>query len=307
MTLRTLIELEGLHGYRATLHGRGQGDCGAVLTEVSGIYDAPVRTIQTRTAFQTGASHGGVRWDAREITLRVAIGAPLLPAGREGDTEELESEFLKAWSYSEDSRLWVTTSGSSRSLDLRLVEAPTVLTRRDPKQAEVVELELRCLAGVPWWAGPDLVGTWVSQNDGVESGTVTVSNPTDRPMWLRWTITAPGRWTLPDYSWYGAQYFSAADLPSDIADLAATSTTRQIVMPELNSGTPVDIDTDPFEEQVVRVGFPNFWALMGGVTFMFPVPPYTPATELPVSVDGPAGSTVLVHCPRNWTRPWGKH
>lgn len=297
----TVVELESYNGEWFRLHGDGQGDRGVILQSIEGIVDAPVRTIWTQTAFQTGSSPGGVRWDARDVAFKVFIRG-------DGDSwEELDSEFRKAWSYSLDSKLWIETPTSRRYLSLRPTEAPVTDLSRDPRKRGFVQADMKCRAAVPWWVEADVTDTWVSQGSGAQSGTVTVSNPTDRPMWLRWTITAPGTWTLPDYSWYASETFSADDLPADIADHAAASTTRSIVMPTLLSGAAVDIDTDPFEEQVVRVGTPNFWSLMNGVAFMFPVPPWTPPTDLPVACDGPAGSTVLVHCARNWTRAWGGH
>ncbi|WP_043673563.1 hypothetical protein [Nocardia vulneris] len=295
----TIVELESYTGEWFRLHGPGQGDRGVILTALDGIVDAPVRTIWTQTAFQLGSSPGGVRWDARDVTFKVFIRG-------EGETwEDLDSEFRKAWSYSQDSKLWIETPNSRRHLSCRPFEAPRVGLARDPGKRGYVEVEMQCRAGIPWFVEADVTDTWVSQASGAQSGTVTVSNPTDRPMWLKWTISAPGTWTLPDYSWYGSETFSADDLPADIADQAATSTARTIVMPTLSSGAAVDIDTDPFEEQVVRPGTPNFWSLMNGVQFLFPVPPWTPPTDLPVACNGPTGSTVLVHCARNWTRAWG--
>ncbi|MFI9507576.1 phage tail protein [Nocardia sp. NPDC052566] len=303
----TVVQLESYTGEWWTLHGIGQGDRGVVLNEIEGIIDAPVKTDWTQTAFRPGSSPGGVRWDARDVRFTVTIAGALQHGKAPQDWERLDSQFRQAWSYSEDSRLWVETPTSRRHLALRPIEAPHTLTARDPRRNHLAQVEMTCRAGVPWWIEADVIDTWVSQAAGVGSGTVTVSNPTDRPMWLKWVISAPGTWTLPDYSWFGSPTFSAGDLPADIADRAATSTARKIVMPTLASGPAVDIDTDPFEEQVVRAGYPNFWALMNGLQFLFPVPPWTPQTALPVKVDGPVGSTVLVMCERQWTRAWGMH
>lgn len=301
----TLVQLEGWQGDWFTLHGPNQGNRGVVLNGLDGIVDAPVITSRSKTAFRPGALDGGKRWEEREVTITATV-APALATGRaDGDFELLDSDFRKAWSYSADSKLWIQTRSGRRHLPLRLSSAPRYLTKLDPHRKQYGQIELDTVALVPWWIEPDVVDTWVSQDAGVQEGAVRIENPTDRPMWLKWTITAPGTWTLPDFSWYGSETFSPDDLPADIADAASTSTARKIVMPPLSSGVGVDIDTDPFEEQVVRPGFPNFWSLMNGVQFCFPVPPWTPPTDLPVKVDGPAGSTVAVMCEREWTRPWG--
>lgn len=79
-----------------------------------------------------------------------------------------------------------------------------------------------------------------------------------------------------------------------------------ITLPQTAAGKDLTVDTDPMEEMIVAQDSSQMWALMNGVSFLYPVPPYTPATSVPVSVTGaPSGASVLVVQPRNWSRPWG--
>ena len=77
-------------------------------------------------------------------------------------------------------------------------------------------------------------------------------------------------------------------------------------MPPLIAGEHLRVDTDEDTTQVESNIDTQPYLRMGGVRFLYPIPPYTPPTELPVAVTGaPAGVGVQVRCPRVWGRPWG--
>ncbi|MEV6070274.1 phage tail protein [Nocardia sp. NPDC052001] len=285
-----MITLTGVDGSTWTLAGSGRGREGVELgTAPSGLYDAPVTTIWNQSAFQTGSSFGGYRTNKRDLVFGVNI---FESAGR--SWEAVDSAWRKAWAYDRDCTLTVTTDFGSRSLALRMSEQPDFKPVKDPHLKQLAKVVMTCTAGNPWWVESDATATWVSPADTTgtnpaRSGTVTVSNPTDQPMWLRWVVSAPGLWTLPDFSW-AADNFAA----------------RTITLPQTAAGQDLTIDTDPMEEMIVARDNTPVWAQMNGVSFMYPVPPYTPATALPVTVDGaPAGASVLVVQARNWSRPWG--
>ncbi|WP_225725457.1 MULTISPECIES: phage tail protein [unclassified Nocardia] len=246
-------------------------------------------TIWNQSAFQTGSSFSGYRTNKRDLVFGVNI---FQTAGR--TWEAVDSAWRKAWAYDRDCVLTVTTDFGARSLSLRMSEQPDFKPVKDPHLKQWAKVVMTCTAGNPWWVESDVTATWVSPADttgsnGSQSGTVTVSNPTDQPMWLRWVCSAPGQWTLPDYSWANDAYAA-----------------RKIPLPQTSSGQDLTIDTDPMEEMIVSRNNTPIWAQMNGVSFMYPVPPYTPATALPVSVTGaPAGASVMVVQPRNWSRPWG--
>lgn len=284
-----MITLTGVDGSTWTLAGPGRGREGAELaTAPSGLYDAPVTTIWNQSAFQTGSSFGGYRTNKRDLVFGINIHES---AGR--SWESVDSAWRKAWAYDRDSVLTVTSDFGARSLSLRMSEQPDFKPVKDPHLKQWAKVVMSCTAGNPWWVESDVTASWVSPADttagGSRSGTVTVSNPTDQPMWLRWVVSAPGQWTLPDFSW-AADSFAA----------------RTVILPRTAAGQDLTIDTDPMEEMIVARDNTPVWAQMNGVSFMHAVPPYTPATAVPVSVTyAPAGASVLVVQSRNWSRPWG--
>lgn len=285
------IELVGVDGSRWTLSGPGQGFEGVELaTNPIGLYDAPVTTIWNSTAFQIGATFGGYRTNKRDVVFQVNVFAA---SGI--SWEEADSAWRKAWAYDRDCTLIITTDFGSRRLKLRMSEQPDIKTKRDPHINEISVVTMTCTAGDPYWYEDDVVSSWVSTVDtrggGSQSGTVTVSNPTDLQIWLKWVLKSPGRWTVPDFSWQSDEWAN-----------------RRILLPTQAAGEDVVINTDPMEDQAVALNGAQFWARMNGVSFLFPVPPYTKPTALPVTVTGAAAGTgIQLRCPRPWSRPWGLH
>lgn len=273
------IEVEGVDGSSWVLNGPGSGREGVHLGESpQGIYDAPVRTLWQQGAFQEGATPNGVRWDARDVVFTAMIQSV---AGR--SWQEVDSAWRRAWSYTQDSVLRVTTPSGTRELKLRLFEAPKFTPDVDPHDAEYGEVVMTCRAGDPFWREqPDKQVVTASGSSG--TATVDVWNPTDKEMWLRW-VAAPGsRWTIPDFDFRGG--------------------TRTVTLPTAYTSRDVLVDTHPLREQIVVPSWANAWEAMGGVTFVHPVPAYTPPTDVPVSWSGSGGSLMLVQ-DRRWSRPWG--
>ncbi|MDK6717842.1 hypothetical protein QP297_26535, partial [Escherichia coli] len=58
-----------------------------------------------------------------------------------------------------------------------------------------------------------------------------------------------------------------------------------ITLPFQPYGVDVAVDTDPEVEQIVSLQRPAWGAKMNGQFFCYPVPPWTPPTELPVFVN----------------------
>ncbi|AVP71351.1 phage tail protein [Prescottella equi] len=292
MAEAALIELDGVDGSHWTLSGPGMGSGGVEFaTAPAGIYDAPVQVSWSSSAFEYGARPGVANWLKRDVTFAVNIFET-----QQFSWQDVDSAWRKAWSYEEDSTLSITTSYGTRRLKLRLTQQPEFKPDVDPHLRRSGKVTMICTAGVPWWVEDDVVDTWkspVSTADGtLQIGSVVVSNPTDRPMWLQWVATAPGRWTLPDHSWN----------PDDPEDERYGA----IKLPTLIVGQDVTVDTDPMEEMIVAADDSLVWARMDGQFFQYAVPPYTPPTRIPVAVTGaPAGAAVMVRSRRNWSRPWG--
>lgn len=273
------VEVEGVDGSVWRLHGPGAGKEGVRLgTSPEGLYDAPVRTLWQQGAFQEGATPNGVRWDARDVVFVALVQSR---GGR--SWQDVDSQWRRAWSYTADSILRVSTPSGTRELHLRMFEAPGFTPETDPRINSFGEVVMTCRAGDPFWREqPEKQTVVASSASGTEY--LDVFNPTDKDMWLRW-VSAPGsRWTLPDFDFAGG--------------------TRTVTLPSAYTSREVLIDTHPLHEQVVVVGWANAWEAMGGVQFIHPVPAYTPPTQVPVSWSGSGGSLMLVQ-DRRWSRPWG--
>ncbi len=286
-----MITVTGVDGSVWTIAGQGSGREGVDLaTSPSGLYDAPVTTIWNQSAFQIGSSFGGYRTNKRDVVFAVNV---FEAAGR--TWEGVDSAWRKAWAYDRDSTLTITTDFGTRSLKLRMSEQPDFKPDKDPHLRRQGKVVMTCVAGNPWWVESDVTSAWTSTMNTTganvsQQGTVSIANPTDQPMWLKWVCSAPGKWTLPDFSWGAVDRDEA----------------RVITLPMTSAGQDLTVDTDPMEEMIVAANSSQIWALMNGVSFLYPVPAYTPATDVPVKVSGaPTGASVMVVQPRNWSRPWG--
>jgi hypothetical protein len=290
-----MIQLIGVDGSVWMLAGPGRGREGAELgTSPSGLYDAPVTTIWNASAFQVGSTFAGYKIDKRDLVFTVNLFQ--LP-GMSWQT--VDSAWRKAWAYDRDSQLVVTTESGTRTLNLRMTQQPGMTTIHDPHLKQWATVQMTCSAGVPWWIEDDTTSSWIcpvdTRSGAIAYGTVPVENPTDQDMYLRWVCSAPAQWTLPDFSW-GNDYYGRA----------AHDAARTVTLPRTSAGQDLTVDTDPMAEMIVSADGAAIWALMDGVSFEYQVPPYTPSTQLPVSVTfAPAGAAVLCVQPRNWSRPWG--
>lgn len=275
------VEVEGVDGSVWRLHGAGAGAEGVRLgTSPSGIYDAPVRTVWQQGAFQEGSSPLGPRWDARDVVFVALVSAK---AGR--SWQDVDSEWRRAWSYTADSILRVTTPSGTRELRLRLLEAPGFTPETDPRINSFGEVVMTCRAGDPFWLEQPNK-QYVQSTTGAGQATVTVVNPTDKEMYLRWVMTPGARWTLPDFDFLGGN--------------------RAITLPTAFTSREVTVDTHPLEEQVTVPDWANAWEAMGGVQFVHWVPPHTPPTVVPVQWTGSNGVAALMCVEqRRWSRPWG--
>lgn len=295
------ISLIGVDGSLWHISGKNQGAEGVELsTAPSGMYDSPATTIWNATAFQTGATWYGMRYDKRDLVLPFNLfAAGGLP------WETVDGNFRKAWSYSQDSTLIVTTETSTRCLKIRLSEQPDFSPKHDPhlKTTGGAPLVLTLTAGFPFWIEEDITQPWVSSintstGSSEQEGSVLVENPTDLPMYLRWVCSAPAQWTLPDFS-FGLDYNLGIGSGAENAD-------RIVTLPKTATGQDLTIITDPEYPMITAADGSNQWAAMDGVSFLYPVPPQTPSTDFPVWVTyAPSAASVQCIQVRYWTRPWG--
>jgi len=284
------------------VHGVDAGLEGVWLAQgqVQGIYDAPIKSTWKTGAFQVGATQKAVKRLHRDMELGFHVVETF-------DNFELnESMFRQIFFYEEDQ--WsvtpkkttievVTEMSGTRKLDVLMYEQPDFKADIDPIQQQYGNLIMKLRAGEPMWYEDNVVSQFTSGATSA-SGTVTVSNPTDQVMWHKWVLT-PGIWTLPDFQWVGdpgERQPGGAQGSRMINDITITSA---------NGGAVIDLDRS--ELMYRDLNNTNILGQQGAnKIFTFPIPPYTPEYELPVSYKGQVGgATVQLVQPRRWSRPYG--
>ena len=306
----TLVEIEGVNGDVVTISGPGQGKEGFELLAGGwqDLYDIPFTTIYTQHAFEQGATYNGMRIERRLPLIKVIANAT-----RSQKWKVVDERWAELWSPLADTKLWVDDGDSRRHLLIRQLEHMRVDLQYDPNGEQSTVIETPGVSGNPWWWEPSVFDTWVSpvSTIGVDEygdpktaiGTVTVSNPTPYPIWVKWRLqagpSAGTKWHLPDFSWGNKAHRRAVE-----------DATRVIHMPALLANEHIDIDTDELVKgrpQVVSTLDTQIYLRMEGKTFMYPLPPRLDPVEVPVAVQGaPAGVGLRVECPRPWPRPWGQ-
>jgi hypothetical protein len=291
-----------VHGERAGTEGvwLGKG-------QVEGIYDAPVKTTYKSSAFQVGSKQKAKKWLHRDMLLGCHVVDTAFATYSVND-----SEFRKLFDYEED--FWdddyepttvelETEMSGVRNIDVLLHETPRFAADIDPQKQQYGNLILPLRAGQPMWyeKHETMSGHWedsFSALTATGSGTVTVYNPTDQVMYQKWILTQ-ATWELPDYQWVGGRG------EREPGGSQASRTVSDIEVTALNGGAVVDLDGN--ELMFRDANDTNILGQLAGQFFNFPIPPYTPPTDLPVSYTGAPGGGAMVRLvqPRMWSRPWG--
>lgn len=283
-----LIEIIGARGETWTVSGPNMGAEGVELDiNPDDLHsEAPFKGIWTSSAFEEGATLTGVTWEPLDLALTFNIFA----SDDGSNWEDVEGRFYSCFDTEKTATIKITSpeSGTSRSLEVVKLSRTITKSKHDPRIGQFSKMQVMLRAPYPFWIGE----TWASAfkaPSGNGSGAVTVSNPTDLPMWLQWTVTAPGVWTLPDFSFK-----------------QDSKARRTITTPHLSTGQHLTIDTYPRNERYVADDGSNVAGLFGGVDFLHPVPPRTPEIELPVSVSGGGrDAECMVRMVHSWQRPYG--
>lgn len=302
-----------------TFHVHPYSACqeGVFLAEgqVDNIYDAPVKTTWKTGAFQVGSTQKAVKRLHRDMVLGFHVKETT-------NTYEFnDSAFRRMFDYQIDpldpaatpTTIAVQTNISGwRYIDVLLHEQPEFKADIDPIQDQYGNVILKLRAGRPNWRStlsdpsnpststtvdPSLLSTF-SSTATAASGSVTVANPTDQVMYQKWIIT-PCQPTLPDFQWVGVRNFRTP---------GGANGTRTVTMAPItvaNGGAVVDLDGSNL--MVRDANNTNILGQQAGNFFNYPIPPYTPATSLPVSYQGaPSGGAMIqLVQPQNWSRPWG--
>ena len=276
------VVLHGADGSYWNISGPRSAHSQVVMIEggVGDLFDAPATTHFKPRAGQSGTTYRGFRMEERNIVLRV-----LIFADSSVEWARVDSDFRRALDYDKQSELIVRSSMSGeRRLKVRLAEAPAYQWDKDPNYHAAALVEFVVVAEDPFWYSGHEHDEFVFDGLNWYGGSVTVSNPGDVPVWPKWVLTAPAKFILPDVSF------------RDDAEKG-----RTIVLPFQPLGREVLVDTDPLEELITANDDTLLWAEMGGQFFQNPIPPRTPPTQIPVSIDPLPNLPVVL--PPGW-REW---
>lgn len=296
MSKQLKIEITGRDGSQWVISGPGFGQQGVILKpKVSQLIDTPVKTLYVPGPF--GEEFAGKRVQRREMVFTVQIGS------EEMTPEEwavADAAWRWAWDYQEESTMTITvlnadgTVDSSRYMKLRLLEEPKSYGDRDPFIYGDDEVVMTCTATFPYWRSADRVYEW-STTSASGSHTFTIANDGDVPVWPRWNISAPGTWTLPDYSWGNDMYSRAVE-----------DAERTIAVPTLPAGAHASVDSDPRVQTIICVNEYPAQQHWKGHDLLYPVMPGV-SDSVPVSVSGATGgAAVQLVLPAWYSRPWSK-
>ena len=284
-----LIEIIGVNGEHWTVSGDGMGEQGVELADdPEGLFDeAPFTSIWQQGADQEGATYLATRVEPMDLTLVFDIFGDLATGQ---SWEDVEGRFFASFAADRPATIQITTEEGRRSLRVVKLEKSKQLSVKDPRITGYSQMMLVLRAPWPFWEGETFYSTWTAPTASA-SGSITVFNPTDRPLWLHWAATARGRWTIPDYNFNGGEW-----------------ATRKVTTPLLTTGQDLTIDTYPRNERYVAADGHNIAGRFAGVDFLHPIPPGTPRTTLPVSVaSGVAGvSTIACRMVQQWQRAAGR-
>lgn len=285
-----LFEIEAPNGDRATIHGPGAGTEGIVLDiNPKGLWETPTTTIWTEGARQEGGTYNGFRHNMQDVILPVHISAT-----EDMSWQQVKSRWSGMWEFDRETQLVATSSSGIRRLGLRKVETPTFEPIVDPGFNAYGLMIMTTRAGWPFYVENDEVDVFQSKT-GALNGHVTLSNPTNRPMYPKWVIDAPqgGQVTLPDFSWVTDPEHEDYEWRGRVIDV-----------PTLSAGEKLVIRTYPDEETYESNINPLFWARANSVEPEFPVPKHTLPVDVPISCTAP-NMTVAVYQPRHWTMVMG--
>lgn len=280
------------------VHGENAGQEGVWLAhgQVSGIYDTPVTSTWKSGAFQEGSTYRHTKYRERDMLLGFHI------IDTATTWEFNDSAFRLMFDYEPDrwwgaayepTKLVVESEHSGiRSLIVLMSEAPEFDMPVDPSKDQHGNVIMKLRAGKPFWASDDHVSEYKGTG-ATGSGTVTVTNPTDRVSYHKFVLT-PGTWVLPDWEFTGPPGNRTPGLK------------RSVTVPVTAQNGGAVVDWDKQELMFRDHNNTNMLGQLAGTFVEFAIPPYTQPTQLPVSYSGATGgATAQLRVPHHWSRPWG--
>lgn len=277
------------------ISGDQAGDEGVELRDKpQNLVDAPHQTFWTdngfRQVFQTD------RFKRRDITISLNIWSP---SDDPDDWRDIDSQIRMALgNYRDTFKLFAETSDGVRFLQLQLLQEPKAYEAgewegKDPHLYAASTITFTAAAPIPFWIGDTLVDKCTFTGT---SGTqyVTVSNPGDVAVFLRWRVPASCLVTLPDWSW-----------GSNVFGRASEDAARTWAAPQLYAGENTIFDSMPDMPVAIASNKAPVRYRCNGAP-IYPVAPHTKPTQVPVTlVSGPANSTIYVENDQWFSRLWG--
>lgn len=262
---------------------------------LTGAIDAPVKTLWLPGAF--GQEAQGYRWQRRDIVFAVQTYAQ--------DPEtwmSVDSGWREAFDYVKETRIVYTTSAGSRWISVRMLEEPKAYEGEAEKGKSPFltcdsTVVMTVAAELPFYVSDSLWYEWEIPSGGVTNGSVQINiqNDSDVPVWPRWTLSAPGEWTLPDFSWGSEEYSRGAQ-----------DAGRTVVLPSLSSYENVVVDSDPRRQTILAENMANVQGRWKGQDLLYPIGPGV-NESVPVSVrNATEGAVLRLEVPRWYTRPWSR-
>lgn len=268
-----------------------------------GYYDAVTTTEWARARRQRGGRYKGLEQAEREIEIPFRVTS-------ERDWAALDSRLARAIPYQLDrwdenaklARIGIEADDTERFLDVQRSREPQYHKDFDALKAldlgqGIVTYFLK--AAQPMWSGRKRMLVWeTSSTSGTGPVAPKLSNPGPIPIMGKWVLT-PGIWTVPDYQWGGPEGKRVVRDPRTIP-----------LQPVTEAMGGLTIDLSDMERTFRSTSGENVNGQVAGNYYFvnFEIPPYTPPTDLIVSVSGaPAGGArAEFHYTELWNRPWGE-
>lgn len=295
------LALIGRNGRRWDISGPNGGDQGVeLLPKPKQFYDSPVETYWIKSG-GAGQKYQGFSYKRRD---------PLFGLVCHGDdpAEDVyihDQVRMDLGDPDDQFLLEATSSWGTRWLRMRLLEDPKAFETGDWEGKDVFALPANTLmisaaAEMPHWYGEPATQEW---EFGSGSGTLALphpGNPGDVAVWPRWTLNAPGAWTLPDPSW-GQEL--------DFQRPAGQDANLTYPVVTLLSGEDLEIDTNQDNPYMLTAaGSLGPWMRSNGKELIYPIAPYIQPFTTAATValaGGSSGATATIECDRWFTRPIG--
>ncbi|MEU0540659.1 phage tail protein [Nocardia sp. NPDC005978] len=287
----TKVVLWDVNGRVWHLSGTNAGREGVRLSQQAGYMFAPVQLLISEGARQDGATFVRSVRAKKEWDFLVVISGDAKGAGADPirDFHAVHDAWFRGWSTDKPVTVgYYTRHQGWRFQQAQLDSAPEPVGDIDPARNATAGYKMSATAMDPLERHFDENQVWTNTS-GLDEGIVRLRNAADQPVWPRYTMSGPGRWSILD--------------PFE-GDLL-----RMVQTPTLQAGETLRIDTHPRHRTAfVYTGGNskgrNVWGQLAGRRWLQPMQPWS-TTDITVKVEGgtTASSIVATVTPRS-SRPF---